>query len=76
MGDMLTTIRSTGGDLVDNAALFDIYRGKQIPENKKSTAFSITFRAADRTLTVNEVDKLMEKIMSEVTSSFKGSVRG
>lgn len=76
VGDMLATIRSAGGDLVDNAALFDIYRGKQIPENKKSTAFSITFRAADRTLTVNEADKLMEKIMSEVTSFFKGSVRG
>ncbi len=76
VGDMLTAVKSAGGKLAEDVILFDVYRGKQIPEGKKSTAFSITFRAADRTLTLDEVDKLMDKIVDKITSEFKGEVRG
>jgi phenylalanyl-tRNA synthetase beta chain len=46
-----------GGKLVEDIAIFDIYRGPQVGENKKSVSLRVTLRAADRTLTVEEADK-------------------
>ena len=44
-------LRDGAGDLLESVALFDIYRGSQIPAGKKSCAFALRFRAPDRTLT-------------------------
>ncbi|MDI6601156.1 MAG: phenylalanine--tRNA ligase subunit beta [Thermoanaerobacteraceae bacterium] len=76
VGDMTKAIKDTGGKLVEDVSLFDIYRGRQIPDGKKSVAFSIKFRTADRTLTVEEVDKLMDKIIEKIILEFKGALRG
>jgi len=56
------TIRKAGGDLVNQVGLFDLYEGKQIPEGKRSLAYSITFRGEEGTLTDTEVNKALEKI--------------
>ena len=46
--------RDGAGELCESVALFDIYRGSQIPEGKKSCAFALRFRAPDRTLRESE----------------------
>ena len=52
-----------GGKLVEAVELFDIYRGPQVGENKKSVSLRVTLRAADRTLTVDEAEKVSAKIL-------------
>ena len=50
VGDLERALRDGAGDLLESLALFDIYRGSQVPEGKKSVAFALRFRAPDRTL--------------------------
>ena len=57
-------ISKKGGNIVESFKLFDIYKGKQIPEGKKSVAYSITYRSENKTLTDKEVDKAHGKILS------------
>ena len=53
-----------GGKLVQDIALFDIYRGPQVGEGRKSVSMRVTLRASDRTLTVEEADKVSSKILA------------
>lgn len=50
------------GPTLESIRLFDVYRGKQIPQDKKSVAFSVTMRSAERTLTDEEADGAMKRI--------------
>ena len=51
---------------LEKIALFDVYEGKGIPEGKKSVAFSLTFRAPDRTLSDEEVNKILGVIIDSL----------
>ncbi len=51
---------------LENVAVFDLYQGKGLPEGKKSLAFSLVFRAPDRTLTDDEVNVVFTKIQDEL----------
>ena len=66
VGAIEGVIKRAGGKLVEDISLFDIYRGEQVGEGKKSVSFRIVFRAADRTLTVEEIDKLCKKILNDL----------
>ena len=57
-------IREAVGEILERLDLFDVYRGEQVPEGKKSVAYSMVLRAADRTLTVEECDKAMERVLT------------
>ena len=57
------------GKLLDNLSLFDVYKGSQIEAGKKSVAYSIKLRAEDRTLTDNEIDNIMNKIIKRLEQS-------
>jgi phenylalanyl-tRNA synthetase beta chain len=57
------TIRQAGGKAVIAVRLFDIYRSEQIGAGKKSLAYSITYQAADRTLTDQDVAAIRQKIL-------------
>ncbi|WP_288885625.1 phenylalanine--tRNA ligase subunit beta [uncultured Eubacterium sp.] len=59
-------IEECGGALLENYELFDIYEGSQIEEGKKSVAYSISFRAADRTLEDKEVSEIMDNILAKL----------
>jgi phenylalanyl-tRNA synthetase beta chain len=48
-------IREAGGDLLDAVQLFDVYRGDQVGEGRKSLALRMEFRSASRTLTDEDV---------------------
>lgn len=61
-------MKSAAGKVIEKIELFDIYRGKQIPEGKKSVAFSVVMRAADRTLTVDEADSAVKKVVKALES--------
>ena len=52
-------IRAHVGKILEKVQLFDVYRGAQVPQGKKSVAYALILRAADRTLTVEECDKAM-----------------
>lgn len=54
VGELERALRDGAGELCESVALFDIYRGSQIPEGKKSCAFALRFRAPDRTLRESE----------------------
>ncbi|NLY71471.1 MAG: phenylalanine--tRNA ligase subunit beta, partial [Clostridiales bacterium] len=54
VGEIESIIKNNGSDILESVELFDVYRGKQVPEGKKSVAFSLTYRASDRTLTDEE----------------------
>lgn len=61
-GTVLRSIKCVGGDLLEDVRLFDVYTGDPIPEGEKSLAFSLTYRAPDRTLTDQEVDEIQQRI--------------
>lgn len=63
VGDIEEIIRKKGGKLLESYKLFDIYEGSQIKDGYKSVAYSITFRANDRTLADTEVAEVMNKIL-------------
>ena len=56
------SIYEAGGGLVETVVLFDLYEGAQIPEGKRSLAFTITYRLADRTLTESEINAAHRRI--------------
>lgn len=66
VGKLSALIARAGGKLVEDVELFDIYRGTQLGEGKKSVSFRVTLRASDRTLTVEEADKVSSKILSNL----------
>ena len=63
------------GDLVKNVNLFDVYKGKQIPDNMKSLAFSIEYYSPDRTLTDEEVDEVHQGIITVLAEKFGAELR-
>ena len=58
-----------GGSMVEAVKLFDIYKGEQIPEGKKSIAYAIVYRGENKTLTDDEVNKVHSNILK--TLEFK-----
>lgn len=64
-----------GKELLESFKVFDIYEGKNIEDGKKSVAFSLVFRAADRTLEESEVTEICEKIVAEIESEIEAKLR-
>ena len=60
---MEKAIKNAAGKILEKVELFDVYKGSQIQQGKKSVAFNITMRAADRTLTDEEVGAAMSRIL-------------
>ncbi|MFM8519500.1 MAG: phenylalanine--tRNA ligase subunit beta [Solirubrobacterales bacterium] len=70
-----SALRTGGGDLLEQVVLFDRYMGEQVGDGMCSLAFSLRFRAPDRTLSDEEVDPLWDKIVESV-ESIGGTIRG
>ena len=75
VGDMEAVIRSAGTEILDSVKLFDVYRGQQVSEGKKSVAFSLTYRHDDRTLTDEETDAVHAGIIEALKEKFNAIVR-
>lgn len=66
VGQIEKVIKKCGGKLLESYKLFDVYEGEQVAEGKKSVAYTMTFRAKDRTLEEAEVAKIIEKLLGEL----------
>lgn len=68
--EVLAALREGAGELLEDVALFDVYAGKGIEEGKKSLAFSLRFRAEDRTLTADEASAARESAVAVAHQRF------
>jgi phenylalanyl-tRNA synthetase beta chain len=68
-------IRQRAGKILEELKLFDVYKGKQVAEGMKSVAYSITFRGEDRTLTDEDVNKTMHKILEGLKTQLDAQLR-
>ncbi len=68
-------ITASAGKLLQNIRLFDIYRGTGVPEGKKSMAFSLELRAADRTLTDSDSEGVMNKVLTALSEKLDANLR-
>ena len=75
MGALEDCIRRGAKGLLKNVTLFDIYRGKGIPEGKKSVAFSLVLRADDRSLTAEEADQDVKSILETLEKELGAVLR-
>lgn len=72
---LIEVISGAGKPLLESLHLFDLYTGKGVPEGKKSMAYSMVFRAPDRTLTDEEALDAREKIVSELSKKLGAEIR-
>jgi phenylalanyl-tRNA synthetase beta chain len=75
-GRAAEVIRQAGGDLLRRAGVFDVYTGAQVGEGRRSLAFALTFRAADRTLTDEDVAPVRDAIVGALRDELGGELRG
>lgn len=64
VGQIEAMIRQRSGKILESLELFDVYEGDQIKDGFKSVAYSVTFRAGDRTLEENDITAVMKKILN------------
>jgi phenylalanyl-tRNA synthetase beta chain len=75
-GDVLAAVREAGGPTLVDAGVFDVYRGPQVGEGRKSLAVRLVFQAPDRTLTDAEAATARERIVAVLGERFGGELRG
>ena len=75
VGALEACISKNGGKLLQNIQLFDIYRGSHIDAGKKSVALSLEFRADDRTLTNEDTESAMKKILTGLETELNAVLR-
>ena len=68
-------IKKLAGSLLESSEVFDIYTGTGIEENKKSISFALTFGKGDRTLTDDEINDVMNKIIAGLEKDIKAELR-
>lgn len=66
VGDIEKVFEKRGGKLLESMTLFDVYEGAQIMMGYKSVAYSLSFRAKDRTLEDKDITPIMEKILADL----------
>jgi phenylalanyl-tRNA synthetase beta chain len=74
-GAVRAALVEAGGDLLDRAVLFDVFEGDPLPAGARSLAFSLDFRALDRTLTDQEADERVRLIAARLAADFGAELR-
>jgi len=75
-GDVQSTLVEGAGPLLESVRLFDVYASAQLGEDRKSLAYALTFRAPDRTLTVDEAVAARDTAVSLAAARFGATLRG
>ena len=75
VSEMEKTIWESASNLLESVELFDIYRGKQIQQGKKSVAYTLTYRSADRTLIEEEVVNVHQKVLDALKEKLGAVLR-
>lgn len=68
-------IRETAGDLLEQARLFDVYKGGNLPAGCRSLAFALSFRSPERTLTDAEVDAVLDRVIQRLERDLGARLR-
>jgi len=74
--EIAKAIKKVAGSLLTNVEVFDVYEGKNIEENKRSIAYSLSFGKQDRTLTDEEVNEVMNKVTENLQNKIGAELRG
>lgn len=74
-GKVGNRLRDVGGELVTTVACFDVYRGPQVPEGQKSLAYRALLQAPDRTLTEDEIERVLRKMVKVAEREFGARLR-
>jgi phenylalanyl-tRNA synthetase beta chain len=74
-GEILDEIRKLKLSLIEEASVFDVFRGKPVEEGKKSIAIALTLRAAEKTLTEEEINEVQTKVLNRLKSALGGELR-
>jgi phenylalanyl-tRNA synthetase beta chain len=74
-GALVAAVREAGGQELREARVFDVYRGAQIGDGRKSVALHLAFQAPDRTLTDEEAAALRERIVAALVEGFDAELR-
>ncbi|HEY1490163.1 MAG TPA: phenylalanine--tRNA ligase subunit beta, partial [Verrucomicrobiae bacterium] len=72
---VLLTVKQAKAANLESVELFDVFRGKGIPEGRKSLAYAFTYRAADKTLTDTDVNTAHEKILAALKTQLNAELR-
>ena len=73
--EIMGVIEGTGIEAIETIRLFDVYRGEQVPEGKKSMAYRVVYRATDRTLTDEDVDGAHRQVIEALASQLQAQIR-
>jgi phenylalanyl-tRNA synthetase beta chain len=76
VGALLDAARETAGALLREARVFDVYRGDQVGEGRKSVAMHLAFQSPERTLTEEEATSARERIVAALADRFGAELRG
>ena len=74
-GAVQEALQDAAGELLARCVLFDVFEGGTLPAGTKSLAFSLEFRAPDRTLTGEETDPLVQAVTSRLADRFGAELR-
>ena len=75
VGKIEAVIKANGGSILESVKLFDVYRGKQVEEGKKSVAFTLTYRDKDKTLTDEDVAEVHNKVLEALKEKLNAVLR-
>ena len=75
-GGILELLRGYGSPVIEGIEIFDYYKGKNIPPNKKSLGYRIVYRSKDRTLTDDEVETVHKSLVEYILKKTAGELRG
>lgn len=75
VGQIVKIIESQNSNIIEDCKLFDIYEGVQVGRDKKSVAYSITFRSADKTLTDEDVNPIIDRILKQLEEKLGAQLR-
>lgn len=73
--ELAKVIKKACGNNLKDIEVFDVYVGKGIDEDKKSLAYSLTFNSNDKTLTDEEINPLLDKIVEQASKEFGAKLR-
>ena len=74
-GALVDSAREAAGALLREARVFDVYRGEQVGDGRKSIAIHLSFQSPDRTLTEDEATKIRERVVTALEERFGAELR-
>ncbi len=75
-GTLKASIQKYAGKILESVEIFDVYKSDKLGENKKSMAYNLVLRASDRTLSDEDCDKSIKKVLSGLERDFGVTLRG